>query len=258
MRTFLVTLVIMLWTSIPSFAFAETGDALVQVKKAVQEATLTGDAAALKAARDLAQSVVQQTPHKAAALYYLGYAQYSLAVLPGEKASSEQHTDAGIAALEDAIKLDPPFADAHALLASLYGRKASGGVMAGMKYGQKSSTSMERAITLSPQNPRVLMLHGISLYFTPALWGGDKQKAIANLKKACDLAEKGACASTDAVLGAILPDWGHAEAFAWKGVMFADGKDIDNAKAAYERALQLQPQYAWVKFVLVPKLSANE
>jgi hypothetical protein len=106
---------VMLCTSISSFAFAETGNALLQVKKAVQEATLTGDATALKAARDLAQNVVQQTPHKATALYYLGYAQYSLAVLPGEKASIKQHTDVGIAALEDAIKLEPPFADAHAL-----------------------------------------------------------------------------------------------------------------------------------------------
>jgi hypothetical protein len=27
------------------------------------------------------------------------------------------------------------------------------------------------------------------MYVKPALWGGNKQNAIANLKKACDLAE---------------------------------------------------------------------
>jgi hypothetical protein len=39
--------------------------------------------------------------------------------------------------------------------------------------------------------------------------------------------------------------------------MFTDGEDLDNAKAAYERALQIAPNYAWVKFVLLPKLTAS-
>jgi tetratricopeptide (TPR) repeat protein len=253
MRTILTTLAVMLLTSTFVVAQTNNNDAILNVKQTVQSSALSGDAAALKAARDLAQTASAQTSNKAAALYYVGYANYSLAVLPSEKASSEQHTDAGITALEEAIKLDPTFADAQAVLASLYGRKAGSGMMAGMQYGPKSTSTMERAIALAPQNPRVLMLEGISLYFKPAMWGGDKQKALANVQKACELSEKGACASTDAA----LPDWGHAEVFAWKGVMFAKGEDLDNAKAAYERALQLQPNYAWVKFVLLPKLAAK-
>lgn len=253
MRTHFANLVFVLLASTFSFAHAQSDDALVQTKKAVQAATLTSDAAALKAARDLAQNTLAQTSRKAIALYYIGDAAYSLAVLPSEKANSEQHADAGIAALEEAIKLEPTFADAHALLASLYGRKASGGMAAGMKYGGKSSSAMKRASTLAPNNPRILMLQGISLFYTPTMWGGDKEKALANLQKACELAESGACASTDA----SLPDWGQAEVFAWKGVMFAEGGDLDNAKAAYERSLQIAPNYAWVKFVLLPKLTAS-
>ncbi|MBL7992692.1 MAG: hypothetical protein JNN25_14735 [Candidatus Kapabacteria bacterium] len=257
MRTLIATLVFVLLAGTFSFAHntqsAQSNDPLVKTKEAVQSAALVSDAAALKAARDLALSTVSTSPRKAVALYYVGYANYSLSVLPTEKANSEQHADAGIAAMEEAIKLDPTFADAHALLASLYGRKASGGMAAGMKYGGKSSSAMQRAITLAPNNPRILMLQGISLYFTPAMWGGSKEKALANLQKACELAEGGACTSTDAV----LPDWGHAEVFAWKGVMFSDSDDMDNAKAAYDRALQLAPNYSWVKFVLLPKLSTT-
>ncbi len=254
MRTFIATLVFMLLAGTFSFAqTAQNNDPLLQTKQAVQSATLSSDVTALKAARDLALSTASSSPRKAIALYYVGHANYSLSVLPSEKANSEQHADAGIAAMEEAIKLDPTFADAHALLASLYGRKASGGMAAGMKYGGKSSSAMQRATALAPNNPRVLMLQGISLYFTPAMWGGSKEKALANLQKACELAEGGTCANTDAA----LPDWGHAEVFAWKGVMFSDSEDMDNAKAAYDRALQIAPNYAWVKFVLLPKLSTT-
>lgn len=256
MRTILATLAVILLTN--TFAFAQNDEAVLKAKEVVQKAAIMGEASALKAARELAQTAASQITEpskKAAALYLVGYANYSLVNLPSEKESKEQNTDAGIAALEEAVKLEPAFADAHALLGSLYGQKAGGGMMAGMKYGQKSAVTMERAITLQPQNPRILMLEGISLFFKPAMWGGDKQKALANLQKACDLAEKGACAAKEAT----MPDWGHADVFAWKGMMFAksDEADIDNAKAAYERALQLQPNYAWVKYVLLPKLSAK-
>jgi tetratricopeptide (TPR) repeat protein len=256
MRTILTTLVVMLLSS--AFAFSQSDDAVLKAKDAVQKAAITGEATALKAARDLAQESVTQTTEpskKAAALYFVGYAHYSLVNLPSEKESKEQNADAGIVALEEAVKLEPAFADAHALLGSLYGQKAGGGMMAGMKYGQKSAVTMERAITLQPKNPRILMLEGISLFFKPAMWGGDKQKALTNLQRACELAEQGACAAKEAT----MPDWGHADVFAWKGVMFAksDEADTDNAKAAYERALQLQPNYAWVKFVLLPKLTTK-
>jgi tetratricopeptide (TPR) repeat protein len=265
MRTFLTTLVVMLFASTfastftSTLAFAQTDEtALLKAKQTVQAAAISGDATMLKAARELAQASVTQTTEpskKAAALYFVGYANYSLVNLPSEKESKEQNTDAGIVALEEAVKLEPAFADAHALLGSLYGQKAGGGMMAGMKYGQKSAVTMERAITLQPKNPRILMLEGVSLFFKPAMWGGDKQKALTNLQRACELAEQGACAAKEAT----MPDWGHADVFAWKGVMFAksDEADTDNAKAAYERALQLQPNYNWVKYVLLPKLSAK-
>lgn len=254
MHTTLATLALMLLTSIS--LFAQTDDAVLKAKEAVQKAAVMGETAALKAARELAQAAATQTiepSKKAAALYFIGYANYSLVNLPSEKESKEQNTDAGVAALEEAVKLEPAFADAHGLLGSLYGQKAAGGMMAGMKYGQKSTASLERASLLSPENPRILMLRGIGLYYTPAMWGGDKQKALTNLQRACECAEKGACAAKEAT----MPDWGHADVFATKGMMFADQDDKENAKAAYDRAVQLQPNYSWVKNVLLPKLSAK-
>ena len=114
MRTLIATLVFVLLAGTFSFAHntqsAQSNDPLVKTKEAVQSAALVSDAAPLKAARDLALSTVSTSLRKAVALYYVGYANYSLSVLPTEKANSEQHADAGIAAMEEAIKLDPTFA----------------------------------------------------------------------------------------------------------------------------------------------------
>lgn len=46
----------------------------------------------------------------------------------------------------------------------------------GQKYGPLASMQLEKAKKLDPENPRVYMREGLSLYFTPAQWGGDKAK----------------------------------------------------------------------------------
>jgi tetratricopeptide (TPR) repeat protein len=233
---------------------AHNDDALLaQLKTFVQKAALTGDAAELKTALERAREAAKQSARKAEALYYCGFAQYHLSMLPSEKDAKERHADEGIAALEEAVQLEPTFADAQALLGSLYGVKAGSGMFNGMKYGSKSTSTMEHALALAPNNPRAMILRGVSLYYTPPMWGGDKQKALALLQKACELAEQGACAAKTPT----TPDWGHAEAFAWKGVMLAGADDPDHAQAAYERALNIAPDYAWVRVVLLPKLGAK-
>ncbi|MCS6808135.1 MAG: hypothetical protein RML40_05830 [Bacteroidota bacterium] len=252
MRTFLATYTLFLALG-STYTCAQSDEKLMKAKELAQKAAIAGDVTKLNIALEHAEEAAKQSSHRANALYYCGFIRYHLCMLPSEKDARERHTDEGIAALEEAISLEPNFADAHALLGSLYGVKAGLGMINGIKYGSKSTSSMERALALVPNNPRVLILHGISLYYTPAMWGGNKEKALMVLQKACELAEQGACIPEKP----FSPDWGHAEAFAWKGAIFAGMGDSEYAKAAYERALQIAPDYAWVKHILVPKLGAK-
>ncbi len=44
----------------------------------------------------------------------------------------------------------------------------------GQKYGPVAAAQLEKAMQLDPENPRAYMQKGLTLFFTPAQWGGDK------------------------------------------------------------------------------------
>jgi tetratricopeptide (TPR) repeat protein len=144
--------------------------------------------------------------------------------------------------------------EAQALLASCYGQLAGTGMMNGMKYGGKSSTLMDETLRAAPNNPRALLMSATSLYFKPAMFGGDKKKAVEQWQRAAQIFDQEAEAkkSPNPV---VEPDWGHDEVYAWLGQSFVDEGNADAAKASYERALEINPEYSWVKYVLMPKLA---
>ncbi|KAA2238735.1 hypothetical protein F0L74_21195 [Chitinophaga agrisoli] len=47
----------------------------------------------------------------------------------------------------------------------------------GREYGIRSQQYLDKAAQLDPQNPRVLYLQSWVKYYTPKMWGGDKEKA---------------------------------------------------------------------------------
>jgi tetratricopeptide (TPR) repeat protein len=104
---------------------------------------------------------------------------------------------------------------------------------------------------LSPDNPRVALLEAIGTYNTPALFGGGKEKGLKAMKRAAELFDRWADADS------LNPDWGRAEAYAWIGVAHIDRNETILARKAFETALQINPEYGWVKYVLLPKVSSH-
>lgn len=72
----------------------------------------------------------------------------------------------------------------------------------GQKYGPLAAMTLEKAMTLDPENPRVYMNKGISLFFTPPQWGGDPAKG----KELMELADEKFAAFKPA--SSIHPNWG--------------------------------------------------
>jgi len=93
----------------------------------------------------------------------------------------------------------------------------------------------------------VLYFRGVSRFNTPAQWGGNQGEGMKLLQQAVD-----AFAAQDAA--AAGPKWGHAEALTWLGLAKQKLGDIDAARAAWTQALALEPEYAWVKYVLLPSV----
>jgi len=96
-------------------------------------------------------------------------------------------------------------------------------------------------------SPRVRLLEGIAAVHKPEMWGGGHQAALGHFQAAIEL-------FADDEPETPLPAWGHAEAHAWIGQTYAALGKVDEARAAYERALEVAPGYAWVRDVLMPYL----
>lgn len=183
------------------------------------------------------------------AYYYRGYAFYRLQSSfsgMGED-QKEQYLDRAIGMFKKALKLDPDFAEAHALLGSSYGVKASG-FFSGMKYGPKSGNQMDKAQRLAPDNPRVVMLDAIATLYKPSMFGGSTQAAIDGFQRAIELFKNWQPPN------AYAPRWGNAKVYAWLGQAYVQAENFDAARQAYQKALQVKPGYPWVAYKLIPAL----
>lgn len=70
------------------------------------------------------------------------------------------------------------------------------------KYGQISETAVASAKKINPENPRIKLLEGQSIFYTPEAYGGGKKKAEPLLKEAL---EKFATFKPASILH---PNWG--------------------------------------------------
>ena len=177
----------------------------------------------LLAAKSTFETCIHQDDKNALCYYDLAHTEYYLARerdLAKDKKGMEHWMDSAIADLQHSIALNDRSADAHALLADLYGQKISG-MMSGMKYGPKANAETERAFQLDPDNAQAFAVIGRKYFFAPSMFGGDLNKAIESFKKATTL------------------DPHYDEAFVWLAIAYRKKGDLQNAQAAVAQALRL-------------------
>ena len=237
-----------------ALAPAATDSLLRQAKTHIREATDKGSIDSLKQARALAERATSGSERTALAHYYVGLANYRLVnQLPEGAEPRRKHVlDDAVSHLKRATTMDGKLADAWVLLSGCYGQMMGMNPMRGMSLGPKANEAMEKAKNLDPKNPRVWMVSGTQDYFTPSMFGGDKEQALEKFKKAARLAEQ------ESVQDPLMPDWGHAEAYTWIGVAHMNAERYKKARTAFETALKINPDYGWVKRVLLPKLDKKQ
>ena len=232
-------------------------EAILSGKTMIEAALKQQTSADLFKARAYFERMLASKQQEALVRYYLAYCDYRYVTAYARREKdaeeqSEKYLDDAVTHLEAALKLDVKVAEAHGLLASCYGQQISTNFLLGMTLGPKSTAAMNKALQLQPENPRLLMLDAISKHFTPAMFGGDKELALAGFKRSAEIFEKQTRTST------IQPDWGYAEAYAWIGVALLDQNKKAEAKTALERALVIDPEFGWVKHILLPQALAEK
>ncbi len=199
------------------------------------------------ASQQLDIQALQQFGQQAQDDYQFAYAQYRLAVTASVRADEAVLKPALTAAadrLEQLVASEPAptlKAEALALLALTRGMQAGYYPIKGMYYGQLSGKALDAATALQPQNPRVTLAAAILAYQTPTLFGGDKKAALSHANAAIS------------AFATPCQDicWGEAEAYVWRGLAKKEAGDLSGAKADWQQALQLAPDYGWAKKLLL-------
>ena len=150
--------------------------------------------------------------------------------------------------LDEYLESRPDDAEALALRGSAIGGRITGW-LSGMFLGPRAGKNLKRAEKTAPDNPRVALLLGVSQRFTPETFGGGLERAEETLRRAVGLFEK------QQDVGRTYPEWGQVDALAWLGIVLAREGNKEEARALYDRALGLEPDYEWIREYLIPNLS---
>ena len=214
---------------------AQTGDpALDDGLRLLEEGRTTLEDAPLSQARDYFAKLTQQHPDKATYFYELArVSAYRCEAhsAHGNKKNAEHALEDAIANVEQSLRLNEKSADAHSLLADLYGRKIGFGIgmFAGPKFGPKLKAENQRAQELDGNNPRVFASLGRQYLNAPKMFGGDIDKAIESFRKSTQL------------------DPRSDETFVWLAIALRKKGDATGAGQAFEQALRLNPRSAFAK-----------
>jgi tetratricopeptide (TPR) repeat protein len=217
----------------------------------IERAGLRADAAALAAAVKSLEAALAVTPDQPALVYTRGYACYvdsGLHRKSKDQAIREKCLMDAVAFLKR-VKGAPWEAEATAMHGAILGELIGlqkNPAEAGATLGAESIQLLERAAAAAPTSPRVLVFRGRSLLFTPQEYGGDPAEAAALLQQAVDR-----FAAPGPPPG---PTWGHVDALTWLGIARQKAGDLAAARAAWQQALVIEPNYAWVKFSLLPSV----
>ena len=234
--------------SLPAACLSQPADSLIAMGRADLRAGMNrGDLDLLMTARAAFERAAADTRRSAWARYYAALADFRIAnhLLAREEGSKDRassHLDSAVKNLKQVIKLDADTAEAYALLNSVYGRQISLSPVKGIVLGPRSKRALGKAKRLAPDNPRVVLAD----FNTPRMWGGNKERAMEGFRRAAALfaGEKPA--------DPLQPVWGHGEAYAWIGLAHLDRDERGRARAAFEKALEIEPEFGWVRYVLLP------
>ena len=217
----------------------------------IEGAAATGDLARMQGASALLERALTATPNDPLLLYYRALSLYrasSLQMQRKDKREANRALELADGLLERSIT-GSPTADALALRGGVLGQLIgmSSNPLTGMRLGPQASDLIARAMETGPNNPRVWLMRGISALFTPKMFGGGSEKAEQDLRKAVALHEVDNPARP-------APSWGRADSYIWLGQALAKNGKTAEARAAYDKALALQPSNQWVLRTLIPAL----
>ena len=189
------------------------------------------DRAALTALASQAAADAAKAPNDAEAQYRAALANCYLAEVAIElrdRKGGRQIAEQGIRFAEKSVALKPAVAEYYRLLGTLYGQAITD-VMSGLSYGSKAKDAINKAVEKAPKTSMMYVARGVGNYYVPATLGGGTKVAIPDFQKAIEL------------------DPANAEAFLWLGLSLRKENRDPEARQAFAKSLELNPNRLWAK-----------
>lgn len=223
------------------------GLAQTETDEMLYKAYLTRDFPLYKQALESAKSELSKKP--ADKQLQFNYAMTGFALLSGTMGDQDedmydQYEAAIDEKLEALVEVEKKWGEPKALLAAKYGLDMGYSPMKGMYLGAKSNSLIEKAIQEAPTSALVWKVQANSKFFTPEMFGGDLAEAIKAYEKAIGLYES---------TSTTKKNWMYIDALAFLGQAYSKNNEVSKAIATYEKALKIEPDFGWVKFLLLPK-----
>lgn len=177
----------------------------------------------------------EQKSADASAQYNLALAESYLAEICLEmrlRKEARAAAERGIQAAEKAVALKQDSAEYHRILGTLCGQVIPANVLAGLKYGKCAMESVNKALQLDPKSADAWLSKGVGNFYLPASFGGGVDLAIKDMEKAISLDPKS------------------SDAYVWLGTALRKQNAMAEARKAFEKALQLNPNRVWAKQLL--------
>lgn len=190
------------------------------------------DRAALQKLVDESAAAAAKAPNDADAQYRFALTSSYLAEVALEvkdKKLAEQVALRGVKAAEQAVALKPETAEYYRVLGTLCGQVVPANVLTGLSYGKRAKDAIDKAIAKDPKSSQAYLARGVGNYYLPAALGGGFDIAIADFRKATELDPK------------------NADAWLWLGMGLRKQNKDAEARQAFTRSLELDPQRGWTK-----------
>ena len=145
-----------------------------------------------------------------------------------DRKAGRQFAEQGIKFAEKTIALKPENAEYHRLLGTLYGQAVTD-IMSGLTYGPKAKDAINKAVEKAPKSSMMYVARGVGNYYVPAQLGGGVKLSIPDFQKAIEL------------------DPRNAEAYLWLGLSLRKENRDAEARQAFVKSLELNPNRVWAK-----------
>ena len=234
---------------------AQANARLDQLREELAAAVDAHDGAALATVRARLDSLAATVPGAAAGHYWVAVADWRLAelALPQDTVAAARRAGLGVGELDHALKLAPDSVEALALRGGLRTVLALAAKRAHDRVGIEDAarTDIDRALTLSPRNPRAWLFEALATLRRRGAGAPDGTRMGPRASFGIfSKAEEMFAAAPPPAPGS--PDWGWDDAYLWAGVAAMEVRNFQIAHLMFSRALETNPHNTWARHHLLP------